>query len=134
MITLTLVIEKTKTGFLGRVIFKDNLIIAEASNLTVLEAKLSKLLTKHHQIELSKICFKHTYDLSSLFEAFGFLKISTVAKIAGVNASLLRQYAVGNKHASQTQAKKIEDTIHRIGKQLIDVQVYGRGEEGDAII
>ena len=41
-----------------------------------------------------------------------------------MNPALLRQYASGVKHPSPKQAKKLEDTIHQIGKELSGVAVY----------
>jgi hypothetical protein len=82
-------------------------------------------MKRFHDIKPDEIKFQYRYDLSALFEAFKFLKISNIAEIAGINPSLLRQYVTGNKHASSTQAKKIQATIHKLGKELIDVELYG---------
>src|SRR3954471_20907448 len=115
---LTLVIEKDGTSYLGRVHFDDNLLVDSAKDLPSLEKKMKKLLWTFHKVEDTGIVFQYKYDLTALFDAFSFLKISNVAEIAGVNPSLLRQYVTGNKQASPTQAKKIEDTIHMIAKEL----------------
>jgi hypothetical protein len=122
---IILIIEKTEHGYLGRVDFKNNLILTEENSLSKVEAKIKVLLRKYHGIENSAIQLQHKYDLTSLFDKFDYLKISNIAKLAGVNDSLLRQYVIGNKHASQNQAKKIESAIHKIGKDLMTVQVYG---------
>lgn len=86
---------------------------------------MKKMLNSFHGVMAAEVSFKHIYDLSSLFEKFNYLKISSIATIAGLNASLLRQYVTGNKHASVTQARKIETAIRQIGKELQQVQVYG---------
>ena len=115
----------TDGEFVGRVSFQDNLIVDSAKNLETLESKISRLLQKFHGIEPSNIKYKHKYDLSALFDVFSFLKISNVAEIAGINASLLRQYVTGNKQASAAQAKKVEGAIQKLGKALIEAEVYG---------
>src|SRR5690349_1375166 len=114
MLKISLIIEKIDNGFLGRVNFDENLIVAEERSLDKVETKIRQLLKKYHGISTGASEFQYKYDLSSLFEAFNYLKISSIANIAGVNSSLLRQYVTGNKHASQVQAKKIEDAIRKI--------------------
>lgn len=121
---IPLIIERTGNRFVGRTDYEDNLIIADEKSLEKLEMKMKELLKDFHGIEPNDIGFKHSYDLSSLFEKFNYLKISSIAEIAGVNASLLRQYVIGNKQASEQQAKKIEGAIHKVGKELQNTKVY----------
>ncbi|WP_276484100.1 hypothetical protein [Paraflavitalea pollutisoli] len=123
---LTLIIEKADTGFLGRINYENNLVIDEAESLEDLEKNFRKLLKKYHGIDPKELKFEFKYDLSALFEQFSYLKISNVASLAGINASLLRSYVSGVKHASELQAKKIEMTIHKLGKDLLSVHVYGK--------
>jgi hypothetical protein len=51
------------------------------------------------------------------------LKISSVAGKAGINASLMRQYASGIKNPSRQQVAKIEKTLHRLGAALSQVRL-----------
>jgi len=122
---IALIIERTDNRFVGRIEFDGDLIVGDENNLEKLEKTMKKLLEKLHGIPPSAVAFKYCYDLSSLFEQFHYLKISSIAEIAGLNASLLRQYVTGNKHASAAQAKKIETAIHKIGRDLQNIQVYG---------
>lgn len=124
MLKIPLVLEKSDNLFLGRVVYEDNLIVVEEDDLKTVEAKIIQLLKKHHGLMKESFVFKYEYDLSSLFEKFEFLKITTVAKMAGLNDSLLRQYVTGNKNASPAQAKKIENTLHKIAKDLAGIKVY----------
>lgn len=123
---ITVIVEKADEGFLGRIHYKDDLILDEADTLEALGKSLQKLLKKNHRIDTENMQVEFKYDLSALFEQFSYLKITNVAEKAGINASLLRSYVSGIKHASATQAKKIEDTIHQLGKDLLGVQVYGK--------
>lgn len=122
---IPLIIERTDDRFVGRVEFDDNLIVADESNLDKLEDKVREILWYYHNLNATDVRFKHSYDLSALFEKFSYLKISNVAELAGLNASLLRQYVTGNKQASPSQAKKIETAIHKIGRELQNINVYG---------
>lgn len=123
---ITVIVEKADEGFFGRILYKDDLILDEASNLDALGKSIRKLMKRNHGVDTDSIQIEYKYDLSALFEQFSYLKITTVAEKAGINASLLRSYVSGIKHASATQAKKIEDTIHQLGKDLLTVQVYGK--------
>lgn len=126
MKTLELILERTDNELVGRVMYEKNLIIDEASSLESLEKKLKKHLNKYHNILPQDIAFEYKYDLSVLFETFSYLKISTIAEIAGINPSLLRQYVIGKKNASAAQAQKIEIAIHRLGRELTKIHVYGK--------
>lgn len=121
---IKLIVEKNGNRYFGRTTYDDNLIVADEKNLGKLEETMKRLLMDFHGINTDDILFKHSYDLTSLFEKFNYLKVSTVAEFAGVNASLLRQYVIGSKQASPAQAKKIEGAIHKIGKELQNTQVY----------
>lgn len=63
------------------------------------------------------------YDLQSFFDAHPEIKITAIADRAGMNASLVRQYSAGIKHPSKEQAKKIEDAIHKLGKELSEMRI-----------
>ena len=45
--------------------------------------------------------FNYQYDLQSFFEYFSFLNVSEIAKRAGINPSLMRQYTSGIKNAGE---------------------------------
>jgi predicted RNase H-like HicB family nuclease len=74
-------------------------------------------------LKINDISFEYEYDLSVFFESFDMLKISSVAGKAGINASLMRQYASGIKNPSRQQVAKIEKTLHRLGAALSQVRL-----------
>lgn len=76
------------------------------------------------KINMNSIEFDIHYDLQAFFEEFDFLKITSVAKRAGINESLMRQYATGVKYPSAEQAKKIEDAIHNLARKMEQVSIY----------
>ncbi len=121
---ILLIVEKSKNELNGRVQYEDNLIIDTANSVSSLEKKFKKFLFDFHGLDPAEIEFSHVYDISALFGTFGYLKITSIAKKAEMNPALLRQYASGVKYASPRQAKKLEDTIHEIGKELSDVAVF----------
>ena len=66
--------------------------------------------------------FDYRLDIQDFFLLFKPVKQSAVAERAGINPSLLRQYARGIKHPSISQAKKIEKAIHQLGHDLLKVK------------
>ena len=119
-----LVIEKGEKGLWGSVKYNHNLIADTGTDLAELESKLKNRLQEFEDVDPETVAFEHTYDVFALFQEFDFLNISKVAKYAEINAGLLRQYASGVKHPSLNQAKKIEETLHRLAAQLQKVSVY----------
>lgn len=67
---------------------------------------------------IGSINFGYVYDTQSFFESFDFLNISAIAKAAGINQSLLRQYAKGIKHPSAERIRVIEKTVHNLADQM----------------
>ena len=55
-------------------------------------------------------------------ETFDVVKVSAVAKEAGMNPTLLRQYLSGVKHPSREQALRVQDALHRVAQRLLAVE------------
>ena len=120
---LELVIEKADGQIWGRVNYEDNLLADAAGSISELELQLKKLLNEHHQVDPHRVSFYHTFDLQAFFDQYSFLKISDIANLSGINADLVRQYVSGVKNPSAKQVKKIEATVHRLGKQMQELKL-----------
>ena len=72
---------------------------------------------------LSDIEFEYKYDIASFFECFKFISVSTFAKYAGINPSLMRQYKQRIAFDSEAQKMKIEEAIHRAGSEMLAVRL-----------
>ena len=127
-------IEKGNDGTFG--IFTPELqhtIIGEGS--TVAEAKtdfensVNEMLASYTELkkeipaELQKLQFDYNYDLASLFNQYDFINVSKFARMAGINASLMRQYKSGSQYISENQLSKIEDTIHEIARAMAAIKL-----------
>jgi hypothetical protein len=55
-------------------------------------------------------------------ETFAVVKVGAVAKEAGMNPTLLRQYVSGFKHPSREQALRVQNALHRVAQKLLAVQ------------
>jgi hypothetical protein len=123
-IKMELVVEKGEGGLWGRVNYNDNLISDFGTSLADIDHKIKSLLKEFENIDPNNVSFDYVYDMYALFQEFDFLNISKVAKHAGIHAGLLRQYSSGVKNPSFNQAKKIEDTIHRLADEMKKATIY----------
>lgn len=71
---------------------------------------------------LEHVSFVYKYDLPSFLNYFDFFNLSNLAKRIGINPSLLRHYKQG-QYVSEKQVKKIEEEIHKLGKELSKIQL-----------
>jgi len=117
-VKMDLVIERQKNELWGRVTYNGNLITDNAPTVADLETKIKKLLEDFEDVDPNTVQFTYSYDIYALFEHFDFLKISNVAKHASMNPTLLRQYVSGAKNPSAEQAKRIEETLHRLADEI----------------
>lgn len=68
--------------------------------------------------------FDLSYDVQTFFSEHEEVKISVIAKRAGINPALMRQYSSGVKHPSKERAKQIEVAIHKLADELRAVSLY----------
>ncbi len=62
--------------------------------------------------------FLYQYDLQSFFEYFSFLNVSEIAKRAGINPSLMRQYTSGVKNAGEKTYSRLAACMDKIAQEL----------------
>lgn len=62
--------------------------------------------------------FEYKYDLQSFFNYFSFLNVSDIAKRAGINPSLMRQYSRGIKKAGEKTYERLTACMAGITKDL----------------
>ena len=62
-------------------------------------------------------------DLESLFKLLPEINISQLARLGGINPGLLRQYVSGTKKASEKQAERVMDAIHKLIVKLNSIAV-----------
>jgi len=130
----TALIEKGKDGTFG--IFTPDInstIIGEGNTVAEAKADFENSVREIMQFykedgkelpeELKNIEFEYKFDISSLFNYYDWINTSKFAMNAGINSSLMRQYKTGKVYISDTQTRRIEDTLHRLGKELTAVKL-----------
>jgi hypothetical protein len=134
--TLEIIIEKGDGELWGRFEKGDYLATTAGQTETEIENSLRELAVDYWKHEgkndrswkgfdESKLKFKFAYDIQTFFEKHNYLTVSYIAEMAGLNASLVRQYKSGIKHPSLEQVKKIEAVIRELGKELASISLHG---------
>lgn len=72
---------------------------------------------------LNHLTFEYKYDISALFNAFSFLNATKFAERLGISPSLMRHYKAGDTYISASQAKKIENGLHQLARELQAVSI-----------
>jgi hypothetical protein len=63
-------------------------------------------------------------DVESLLDYYkGIFNQKGIAKLTGINEKQLNHYASGLKKPRPTQAKKIETALHRLGNELLAIEL-----------
>lgn len=121
----------------------DDLYSAYAENVegiygggeTVAEAKQSvvdaiRILKQYNTAEKIPEILKGEYDLVYKFDTVSLLNyykgiITNAAweRMTGINQKQLQHYASGLKKPRQPQAKKIEQALHQLGKEMLAVEL-----------
>ncbi len=62
--------------------------------------------------------FVYKYDLQSFLDYFKVFNASELARMAGINPSLMRQYKIGVKKAGDSVYRRLSDCMEKIKKDL----------------
>lgn len=71
-----------------------------------------------------EVSFTYQYDLQSFFEYFSFLNVSAIAKKAGINPSLMRQYTRGIKNAGEKTYARLSSCMDSITRELQSASLH----------
>ena len=131
IINLTVVVEKTGTGFSAYSKEIDGLVTVGES-ISELKENFNEVLEIHidYQNEmkgasLKEEDFKISYllDLEQFFEYFSVINKSAFAQhYANVNSSLFRQYTKGLAPLSGEKLKQISDGLHKLANEINDLE------------
>lgn len=130
---VTLIIEASSTGF--GIYSEDFPVTAYGDTVAAAKKDLDDVVKEMLQyykeegqepdpaLNNGHLEFVFKYDIASIFEHFGMLDATGLAKKIGMNASLLRKYKTGHALASDKQKKKIEQGLHDLGRELLSVRL-----------
>lgn len=126
-------IERTSQGFVaimpdvpGAISAGDNLLELERNLLEVIGLYKSFMAEKGEPVAKlleDSVEFEYQMQLPEFSGFFDSVKQSSLARLAGIHPSLLRQYVRGLKYPGPKQAGKIELAIHELGRKLLQVRI-----------
>jgi len=74
-------------------------------------------LKGHYELE-------YQYDVQSLLNYYkGIFTNAAIEKVTGINQKLIQHYASGLKKPRPQQKKKIEEGLHRLGEELLSIEL-----------
>lgn len=126
MKNIKIVIEKSENFYWA---FADNMQGITAGGETVQEVKNNILESIEIQKELGNIPnekyeLSYKYDMESLLTYYkGILSNPAIEKITGINQKQIHHYASGLKKPRLEQRKKIEEGLHKLGKELLAIEL-----------
>lgn len=112
----------TKQEFEGFALYGYGDTVAETKEDCLASYQEMREIMKEEGIQIPDIDFEWQYDLASFFNYFRCLNVSEIARMAGINASLLRGYKTGERTASQKTYDKIQECIRKIGMELTEAK------------
>lgn len=68
--------------------------------------------------DFEEVKFEYKYDLQSFFDYFKVFNVNEVARLAGINPSLMRQYKGGFKKAGEQTYNRLSACVDNIRKEL----------------
>ncbi len=80
--------------------------------------KINELLASEGRERLPELTYVYKYDMQPFFEQFSWLNVEKVAEAAGIDPSLMRQYADGSKMVGQKHYNKIKSALLRLANEL----------------
>ncbi|RYZ84513.1 MAG: type II toxin-antitoxin system HicB family antitoxin [Moraxellaceae bacterium] len=102
---------------------------------TVAEAKQSiidaiRLLKEHNSEEHIPPILKGNYELVYKFDAVSLLEYykgiftnAALEKLTGINQKQLQHYSSGHRNPRPAQREKIENALHKLGRELLAVEL-----------
>jgi len=127
--TITVVIEKTETGFSAYAVdFSGMATVGETfselkENIQeVFEMQIEYLQENDPSIKQENFEINYNIDLEQFFEYFSVInKTAFAERYAKVNPSLFRQYTKGLTSLSSDKLKQISDGLHKLADELNDL-------------
>jgi len=128
---IKIIIEKNKDGFWA---YAENVSGISGGGDTVQECKQNvidcietlKTLDGENRFPYAEgeYMLIYSFDVESLLENYkGVLTNAGIERLTGINQRLMYQYATGVKKPRAAQRKKIEEGLHRLGRELLAIEL-----------
>lgn len=124
--TIPVIFERNATTLWARIELPGLLLITRGCTADCLTERLRVLLTSlmassQYRVEMQ---FRPAYDTSVVWELMQSFKTSRIAEQAGIDFQLLSQIMAGTAHTCPEQTKRLEASLRKLGKQLMQVALH----------
>jgi len=124
---IKMIVEKTDTGFSA---FSEDYPVYTTGR-TVPElidnaVEAAGLCFEEEKVEINPENVKFEIDFRQFFRYYRVINAKFLAERIGMNPTLLSQYVQGRKKPSDAQTEKILLGIHRIGRELSEINLIHR--------
>lgn len=125
---LTIIVEQNQDGYWGQIKEHPNVFTGGETLKELLSnaQEAMELYFENGDMPQETLKFEIVVDLQEFFVINDYINITKLAKRAGMNTSLLRQYAKGIKYPSLEQVAKIERTLKEIGWELLNTHLLNK--------
>ena len=126
--TANIIVEQTKDGYFSCSVQEDIPYVGLLGYGESSEEAVNDLKTFYEEAKemlaaegktLPELEFVVHYDMPSFFDRFSFLNQTKIAKIAGINPSLMRRYTSGVARAGQKQYDKLHAAVQTIARDML---------------
>jgi predicted RNase H-like HicB family nuclease len=123
-----IIVEKTDTGFSAY--SQEHAIYTTGRTITELienAYEAANLFFEDEHVQITHENLKFEIDFKQFFQYYKVINSKFLADKIGMNPTLLSQYVQGHKKPSDAQTEKILAGIHKIGKELTEINlIYKR--------
>ena len=128
---IKILIEKNQDGYWGHATNISNVVgygeTLEACKANILESiELAKTLDKKNKFPYADNEYElvYNFDLVSLLENYkGVISNVGFERLTGINQKQMHHYATGLKKPRAEQKKKIVDGLHKLGQELMAIEL-----------
>lgn len=93
----------------------------EAKEEMLVALKEMRLIKKEEGIEMPEVNFTYYYDFPSMLNAYPYLNIDKLAKLAGFSASQMHQFSSGAVKASEKDFLRLKNAIEKVKREMAKV-------------
>jgi hypothetical protein len=132
---VTVTVGLTETNYCARLIIGDGIVVATAKTFDILKKEMQSAVEFHldgmredgddiPDVFLNPFQLVYQFDSESLLSHYkGIITNAALERLTGINRRQLTHYASGLRNPRIEQRQKIERALHKLGKELLEVEL-----------
>lgn len=123
---IPVVLEKSGTALWARIELPGLFLVTRGCTIDCVLDQLRSLLTQllvGSQTQIETMSFQPVYDTSVVWELIREFNSNRIAEQIGIDAQQLSQIMTGTAYACPEQTKRLEISLRKFGKQLMQVSL-----------